>query len=134
MPDMPICWRDYATNRETSPGDWMWMVASGKGPRQEAEQARLRATHRQAAFLVGVSRAGAMWSTTRTMIPPTQRSATANGSSATRATELAGRRVSWWVVYDDAPESARAAIDSSVPVAPRRRRGFFDRNARRRAF
>ena len=78
---MLIYWRDYATNRgntpgeapgcpddggvlvwhssakciaELQPGDRMWMVTSGKGLREDAEQACLRATHRQAAFLVGV--------------------------------------------------------------------------------
>jgi hypothetical protein len=82
MPDLLIYWRDYAANRGTSPGkvsglpddggvlvwhssakciaelqpgDRMWMVTSGKGLREDAEQACLRGeTHRQAAFLVGV--------------------------------------------------------------------------------
>ena len=72
MSDVLIYWRDYAANRGTSsgkasglpddggvlvwhssakciaelqPGDRMWMVASGKGLREDAEQA---------AFLVGV--------------------------------------------------------------------------------
>ncbi len=48
---------------ELLPGDRMWMVTSGKRLREDAEQACLRAclspdgrqaTHRQAAFLVGV--------------------------------------------------------------------------------
>ena len=48
---------------ELQPGDQMWMVTSGKRLREDAEQACLRAclsrdgrqaTHRQAAFLVGV--------------------------------------------------------------------------------
>ncbi len=83
MADVLIYWRDYAANwayqfaqertfywhssakciAELQPGDRMWMVTSGKGLRQDAEQACLRAclsrdgrqaTHRQAAFLVGV--------------------------------------------------------------------------------
>ncbi len=83
MADVLIYWRDYAANwahqnagdrafywhssakciAELQPGDRMWMVIFGKGMRQEAEQACLRAclslddrqaTHRQAPFLVGV--------------------------------------------------------------------------------
>ncbi len=74
MADVLIYWRDYAATwaypfsgdcaffwhssakcvAELLPGDRMWMVTSGKGLREDAEQACLRATHRQAAFLVGV--------------------------------------------------------------------------------
>ena len=65
MPDVLIYWRDYAANwayqlagdrafywhssakcvAELLPGDRMWMVTSGKGLRDDAEQAALGTDH-----------------------------------------------------------------------------------------